>query len=242
MSHHEFQSHCDFSHAHYRFLLKQLAATGRFAVFSSPPRANAIYLRHDVDYSLERAIRMAAIEAEENVVASYFFLISSPSYNLLSADQRRLAGEIVSLGHSVGLHFEMSRKNDSARIQQELQILSSLVNVPVSAVSVHNPDLSSAQTLGMPPGVINTYDKAFFEKMDYRSDSNQQWRSGCPCQLTTSDLLRPLQLLIHPFWWSDPPMSTEAIFGHFINDKVNSLKAFLELNSKLYRQKDRSSE
>ena len=38
--------------------------------------------RHDIDYSIEKAVELAALEAEENVKSTYFVLLSSEFYNL----------------------------------------------------------------------------------------------------------------------------------------------------------------
>ena len=56
---------CAFDLAHYRELLEAAQAGGyRFASFDREPRAGDLFLRHDVDLSLDAALRMAEVEAE----------------------------------------------------------------------------------------------------------------------------------------------------------------------------------
>ena len=59
---------CEFSLEHYREILAQ-PARAAIALRSSrsPPSAGDLFLRHDVDLSLEAALEMAELEAEEGV-------------------------------------------------------------------------------------------------------------------------------------------------------------------------------
>ena len=50
---------------HYRELLDAARAGGyRFAFFDAPPRPGDVLLRHDVDLSLDAALRVAEVEAD----------------------------------------------------------------------------------------------------------------------------------------------------------------------------------
>ena len=56
---------CAFDLDHYRELLEAAQAGGyRFATFDARPAAGDLFLRHDVDLSLDAALRMAELEAE----------------------------------------------------------------------------------------------------------------------------------------------------------------------------------
>ena len=56
---------CGFTLDHYRELLQAARKGGyRFSHFDQPPRRGDLLLRHDVDLSLEAALRMAELEAE----------------------------------------------------------------------------------------------------------------------------------------------------------------------------------
>ena len=85
---------CAFDLDHYRELLDAAKAGGyRFAFFEGEPREGDVILRHDVDLSLDAALRMAELEAEAGAAATYFLMTSSVFYNLSSEEgERALAG------------------------------------------------------------------------------------------------------------------------------------------------------
>ena len=55
---------CGFTLDHYRELLEAARSGGyRYAHFDRPPREGDLLLRHDVDLSLDAALRLAEVEA-----------------------------------------------------------------------------------------------------------------------------------------------------------------------------------
>ena len=89
---------CAFSLDHYRELLEAARAGGyRFGGFESPPQPGDLLLRHDVDLSLDAALRMAELEAEAGATATYFLMTESVFYNLASKEgSRRSPGSACS--------------------------------------------------------------------------------------------------------------------------------------------------
>ena len=67
-----------------------------------------LILRHDIDFSVEAAHKMAVLEYELGIKASYFFLFSDGYYNPIGRSERPLIEEIVGMGHDIGLHFDWS--------------------------------------------------------------------------------------------------------------------------------------
>ena len=56
---------CTFSMSHYRELLEAAHEGGhRWTAFGQEPQPGDLFLRHDVDLSLDAAIAMAEVEAE----------------------------------------------------------------------------------------------------------------------------------------------------------------------------------
>jgi hypothetical protein len=51
-------------------------------------------------------------------------------------------------------------------------------------------------------GAVNVMEPPFFESEHYRSDSNQQWRHGCPHEELAAGSFEWLQLLTHPEIWA----------------------------------------
>ena len=156
---------CAFDLPHYRELLEAAQAGGyRFAFFEGEPRDGDLILRHDVDLSLDAALRMAELEADAGAAATYFLMTGSVFYNLGSHEGERALGRLRELGHRVGLHAVYPRLDLDDRFD------------PV--IAWHNPD---PEYMRSPvEGAINVMEEPWFDPETYRSDSNQHWRSGCP--------------------------------------------------------------
>ena len=156
---------CGFTLDHYRELLHAARAGGyRFAHFDQPPQRGDLLLRHDVDLSLDAALRMAELEAEEGASATYFLMTESVFYNLASTEGVAAAARLRELGHRVGLHAVYPNATLDERFD------------PV--VAWHNPD---PEYMTAPiAGAVNVMQEGYFDPPTYRSDSNQRWRSGCP--------------------------------------------------------------
>ena len=180
---------CSFDLAHYGELLAAAREGGyRFAFFDRDPEPRDLLLRHDVDLSLEAALRMARLEADLGVRATYFLMTESVFYNLASHVGEAALAELRSLGHAVGLHAVYPRAAPDERFD------------PV--VAWHNPD---PPYVNAPiPGATNVMEPPFFDRAHYRSDSNQHWRQGCPHEALERAEFAWLQLLIHPEIWVYP--------------------------------------
>jgi len=177
---------CAFDLDHYRELLDAAGEGGyRFVSFDREPQAGDIFLRHDVDLSLEAAIALAELEQERGARATYFLMTESAFYNLDSQLGRDTLGRLRELGHAVGLHAVHPRAQFDARFD------------PVLAW--HNPD---AEFVHDPvDGAVNVMQPPWFTRGKYRSDSNQHWREGCPHEELRTGAFEWLQLLVHPEIW-----------------------------------------
>ena len=180
---------CSFELRHYAEILEAGKAGGyRFAFFGDGPERGDIYLRHDVDLSLDAAVRMAELEAEHGVRTTYLLMTESVFYNLASSEGVVAVARLRDLGHAVGLHAVYPNVELDGRFD------------PV--VSWHNPQ---AEYMGRTiPGATNVYAEPFFSPPAYRSDSNQHWRSGCPHEELRTGAFPWLQLLTHPEIWVYP--------------------------------------
>jgi hypothetical protein len=178
---------CAFDLGHYRELLEAARAGGyRFAFFDRPPEAGTILLRHDVDLSLDAAVRIAELEAEAGAAATYFLMTRSDFYNLDSASGEAAIERLRELGHRIGLHAVWPHVDRDARFD------------PVLAW--HNPD---PEYMRDPvDGLVNVMEAPWADV--YRSDSNQHWRQGCPHEELAAGSFERLQLLTHPEIWAYP--------------------------------------
>jgi hypothetical protein len=180
---------CAFDLDHYRELLDAARAGGyRFAFFDREPQAGDLLLRHDVDLSLDAALRLGELEADAGARSTYFLMTRSVFYNLASPEGERALERLRALGHRVGLHALHPHVDLDERFD------------PV--VAWHNPD---PQFMREPlDGAVNVMQAPYFDPDRYRSDSNQHWRSGCPHAELATGRFEWLQLLTHPEIWVYP--------------------------------------
>jgi hypothetical protein len=180
-------SRCAFDLAHYRELLEAARLGGyRSASFGEGPSDGDLFLRHDVDLSLDAALRMAELEHDLGATATYFLMTESVFYNLASKEGVAAIARLRELGHRVGLHAVYP----SAILDDRFD--------PV--VAWHNPDPEYMQA--PIAGAINVMEERYFDPATYRSDSNQHWRSGCPHDDLRAGAFPWLQLLTHPEIWA----------------------------------------
>jgi hypothetical protein len=181
---------CAFDLDHYSELLGAARAGGyRFGRFEGEPQSGRVYLRHDVDLSLDAALRMARVEAEVGVSATYFLMGESVFYNLASSEGSQTVSTLQELGHDVGFHAVWPA------VPEPDERFS-----PVLAWHNPDPDYMTEPV----DGFLNVMSAPWFTQGRYRSDSNQHWRSGCPHEALARGELEWLQLLTHPEIWVYP--------------------------------------
>jgi hypothetical protein len=179
---------CVFDLAHYRELLEAARVGGyRWASFERPPEPGDLLLRHDVDLSLAAAVAMAEVEADAEAWSTWFLMTRSVFYNLASSEGETAVSRLRALGGRIAHHA----------VWPHLDLDESLGFEPV--VAWHNPE---ADYVFEPiPGARNVMAAPFFNQENYRSDSNQHWRHGCPHDGLARGDFEWLQLLIHPEIW-----------------------------------------
>jgi hypothetical protein len=203
---------CAFSLEHYGELLDAAKAGGyRFAFFDAEPEVGDLLLRHDVDLSLDAAVRLAELEAEAGVAATYFLMTQSIFYNLASPEGLRALNRLRELGHGVGLHAVWP----GAELDERFD--------PV--VAWHNPNHDyMSEPL---EGVVNVMQPPFFDPDHYRSDSNQRWRHGCPHESLARGEFAWLQLLTHPEIWVYPGSTMRETMNAMLDDERERRLALL---------------
>jgi hypothetical protein len=177
---------CAFDLSHYRELLEAAEAGGyRWAEFDHQPRPGDLFLRHDVDLSLEAALELARLEHGLGAHATYFLMTESAFYNLDSHAGRAAHRQLRQWGHRVGLHAVHPRAELDERFD------------PV--IAWHNPE---PEYMSEPiAGAMNVMEAPYFTPGHYRSDSNAHWREGCPHEQLATGGFEWLQLLTHPEIW-----------------------------------------
>lgn len=209
---------CNFSLEHYQEIL-DLAKDYKFVSFLEKPEGKVIYLRHDIDIALDKALELAKIEKEKQIKATYFVQMDSPFYD--PKDER--IKEIASLGHDIGLHYT---KGD---MKEQIATLGAK-----NIISFHRP--SKEVFSKKIEGFVSAYEPYFFNEVKYISDSRGEWKEKCACQVLKEDQPLRLQLLTHPIWWGNKANNPTDILNDYLEKYPNKeeLKEYLRNNIKTY--------
>jgi len=183
-------NNCNFSFKHYREILEKLRDY-KFCFFNDDFEGKRVYLRHDIDYSPEQALKLAKNENELGI-CSTFFVRFSPFYDILDSKYPKIIKNIAGLGHQFGLHF------DKGDINEQLKILENNFGAK-RIVSFHRP--SESEINKEFEGFTSTYEPRFFRDIKYLSDSKGNWREGCICE--QKSLPQVLHINMHPIWWDE---------------------------------------
>lgn len=236
----------DFTRDNYRRLLRLAKLNYNFTNFGNLNTDESfIILRHDIDYSPHAARKMAKIEAEEGIEATYFVLLHSEFYNLIEKEITDYLREILDLGHHLGLHFDCKYyniKNEehlSSLLCWECGILEEIFDRKIGVFSFHNPTPEILKYGDFQySGLINTYAEYFRKEIYYCSDSNGYWRFQ-----RLEDILRKadadrLQILIHPEMWQETVMSPKERIYRCIEGRAEKAKSVYE---KILRESNREN-
>jgi hypothetical protein len=228
----------DFTEAEYVRLVRLAAQHYRFITFGAwrdaPPRS--VLWRHDLDFSVHRALALARIEADVGIVSTYFVNLHSPYYNALEADVAGRVREILALGHELGVHYDPTFETSRGPVETlaaERSLLEDVFGVHVPAFSLHNPVVAgwNAEEDEV-AGMVNAYGRGLRERFAYCSDSHGVWRHRRLRDVLEAADDERLHVLTHPEWWVPEPMPprervTRAIEGraartHARYDRVSS--------------------
>jgi hypothetical protein len=186
-------------------------------------------LRHDIDFDVEKALKMAKLEAAVNVKSTYFVLLNTNFYNVCASDTLKMIKEILALGHEIGLHYDEAhfdipttdfpRDLDSILegIRKEIHLLEQIVERPVTTVSMHRPSKFILDADIAIPGVVNSYGSAFLESFKYLSDSRHCWREDVE-EAILSGRHEKLHVLTHPFWYTETNETCREKLHRFITE------------------------
>jgi hypothetical protein len=79
-----------FKYEELRLFFSELNKSGKSQLFKDWTGDKVFLLRHDVDFDINLAHKLAVIEKEENVVSTFFMLTTNESYIALSKKNRTL--------------------------------------------------------------------------------------------------------------------------------------------------------
>lgn len=205
----------DFTTSAYAELIVAAAKRYRFVRFDDQATEGDTALwRHDIDFSPQRALALAKIEAEHGVPATYFVQLSSRFYSAFEPEVAAVLRDIVALGHDIGLHFDaevcahrMAPDYDQ-RIALEARMLEEVVEARVASFTLHNPTTLVGVSINdeSHAGLINGSCPAWRERYRYCSDSNGIWRFRSLAEMIADPSVGRLYALTHPEWWPSKSM------------------------------------
>jgi len=207
-------SNPSFTLDHYRETLSRYLDAGYFVggfrdFLDRKPQGKYMILRHDIDSSLDCALKIAEIEHEHEINSSFFIRVHATGYNPFSLHNYRIIKRLLEMGHEIGLHLEPSLpgvlgEDPFVFCDRQKASLEATIGSPIIGISTHEP-----VRMGDPELVnklaerwnlrYHAYEGRFFHDIKYISDSGARWREGCFS--TWIDKVDQIQVLVHPFWW-----------------------------------------
>ncbi len=217
----------DFTTDHYREMMQAIRGSHRTICFRDVHAMGReifeipkfVIMRHDVEFSIPAALRLAEIEADEGI-QSTFFLLQTSDYNPFEEEEAVQIRRILDLGHDIGLHydaalFERLGMDAAATAEAQIRLFETFFSTKVHAMSSHMP-MRSGKTFSL-PRVIDTYDQMFMTEMKYISDSTQSWREGVVTQ--NLEKYNHIHLLTHEYIWHPGGWDWSALLFVEVQDK-----------------------
>lgn len=190
------------------------------------PERKDIIWRHDVEFEPELALKMAKIEHDEGVIATYFFQLHSDCYNLFDEHYSKLFHQIYDLGHHCGLHFDCRywSVNDEKQLDKYIMLdrlyMEQNLELIIDTFSFHNTTPFTESCIEYQyGGLINVYSSFFKEHYRYCGDSLGYWRYDRLEDVLNDDTVHHLQVLTHDANWANEVLSprkrfSQAMFKH----------------------------
>lgn len=196
--------------------------------------SNCVIMRHDIDYNLEQAVRLAELENRLGISSTYFVLLSSDFYNPASASSYKQLHQILDLGHTIGLHFDETAYSYDQfgidyYIKKEARVLSDLTDTDIRTFSLHRPNKRFLETELKIDALINSYGTEFFSGFKYLSDSRRRWREPV-LDIIASEQFRRLHILTHAFWYHKDEVSLHDTVSQFISAASKNRETTLSEN------------
>jgi hypothetical protein len=223
----------DFTRKNLKRILKIAGGNYRFVEYGEKDfTKKSIFLRHDVDFSVNSAFALASIEAGLKIKSTFFLLPHSDFYNLFEDEITSIIRKIIESGHKIGLHFDCtyynvkSEKELVKKLNLEKNFLQNIFETDIKVFSFHNPDKFALSCKDYRyAGMINTYSDFFNKKVTYISDSNGYWRFNRLEDILKEGKEDALQILLHPEWWQAEVMSPKERVWRCIDGRAEKTRS-----------------
>lgn len=171
-----------------------------------------LFLRHDVDLSIEAAAELARIEGELGVRATYLVMLRSDFYSLADRAAVEFFAVLEEHNHHLGIHFDPAVYGRAGAdleraIDREIEIVEWLARRAPTAFSVHQPTLNG-MVGPSDDSILHMHGEHMGTRFDYVSDSCMEWRHPPEPILERG---QPLQMLLHPEYWVSTASSLAAV-------------------------------
>lgn len=227
-----------FSFEDYRNIINIIKESGKEANFKQARgKDKFIIMRHDVEFSVERAYALSKVEFNMDFLSTYFFQWTNNSYNILSKKNLDIIKDMHERGHKIGLHFALNGLTDMKQIREkivvEMEMLSKMMGFQIDEFSVHRPSRDVLRENIILPTIINAYEEDFFTFVEnmttgapvdvtYISDANHRWNYGFPDAATLLDNDK-VQILTHPYTWTKKGHDNLDNFRTLLQEKNREL-------------------
>jgi hypothetical protein len=228
----------DFTLANYERLLQIAKENYVFNIFSLNEdefNSKTILLRHDIEFSVPIALKMAEIESSLGIKATYFVQLHGDFYNALEKRTFEQLKKIETLGHQLALHFDAHfwdvEKEDQLTkfLEIDKATFERYFDITPTAFSFHN---NNAFTLSCEKetyaGMINVYAKKYKRDVGYCADSTGYWRYEVLEDRLKEAKDNLLQILIHDGMWQDEVLPPRRRVYKVIDDNAAGLKKFYD--------------
>lgn len=237
----------------YKRILRDIKETGVYCDYKDvldQGREKWLILRHDIEFSIDRAYELSKVESEEGICSSWFVQITNNAYNAFSEKNIELLRDMHYRGHHIGLHYHRSNSMNGnledlkEDIVYQAEVLSKMLNLPIDRFSFHRPLREHLAADLEIPGLINAYGHNFFILTDdtdkpleikYIADSNHQWKYGLATKEYFSQYDK-IQLLVHPLSWSQDGAEHVENFQDIVREKHDELVKTIEGEWKIFDQ------
>ena len=192
--------------------------------------------RHDVEFSPDVALKMAQIESDQGVQATYFFQLHSHYYNTLAKHYTDVFNKIKDLGHHIGLHFDahyydiQTQAELDKYIQLDKKYFEDVMYFHIKVFSFHNtnPFILSCEDFKY-GGLINVYSSYFKTHYNYCADSTGYWRYEILDEVILDEKVQHLQVLTHDAMWTDGEiLSPRKRVRKSVQDSADRVKAMYD--------------
>ena len=222
-----------------RFYFK-INSLGETVLFNEFNGGKKFLIRHDIDFDLNCALKLAEIENEMGIVSTFFVLVRTDNYNIFSSKSSKILNLIKGLGHEIGLHFDASFYNDNFNYyaEKEATILSDLIDKEVKSIALHNPSINNLYPEF--PSFNDAYSKKYFNPDFYLSDACFDFRGKNCSDFVENIKYDSLQISLHPEHYTKNGLKNYVpIFNQIFQNRLNEFDKSM-MRNKTYKKNRKS--